>query len=259
MALHDAYARVTPYELSFPDLEWGRTRFAEIKEEAEGRGVDPDESGRFVMLASVGRLLRELRPEDEAVERIHSHGLLLYHAFHFWESGELLLLVDIRAARRAVDAHAGGCSGELPAKAGYAQLPQHLFWTGAEDGAGPESVDGFFWTSALGGAELHILLIAGIHVGRPGFSVVPVAPGPVTELFEWCERPGRDDGRDFASEMPGSELEGLYQVTTSGEALKLAARLWLLPGLVTSPGHGRVDSTFPAPSRLPYSRITVRG
>src|SRR5512145_2696074 len=98
MALHDAYARVTPYALSFPDLEWCRTRFAEIREEATARGVDTGESGGFVMLASVGRLLRELRPEDEAAERIHSHGLLLYHAFHFWEAGEVVLLVDVPAA-----------------------------------------------------------------------------------------------------------------------------------------------------------------
>jgi hypothetical protein len=258
VALHDAHARLTPYELSFPGLEWCRTRFAEIREEAEARDVDPGDSGRFILLASVGRMLRELRSDDEEVERIHSHGLLLYHAFHFWEAGEALFLVDVPAARLAVEARGGACSGELPARAGYLQLPQHLFWTGAAGGEAAESVDGFFWSTSRGGEELQLLIAAGLRGGRPGFSVVPIPPVTVVELPGWCAAVGREDGQDFTSEMPGSQLEGLYQMTTPGEVLKLAARLWLLPELVASKRQGRANATSPKPSDLPYSRVTVR-
>jgi hypothetical protein len=269
MTLHDSYARLTPYELSFPELEWARERFQSIREEARERRVDASDPGRFILLAAVGQMLRDLRPLEEEVELIHSHGALLFHAFHFWEQGEPLFLTEVGAARRAVAAEASGRS-RPPTSAGYVQLPQHMFWTGGGDsarqravGEAPESVDGLFWVFSEGssvgdepGGRVHLLIVAGMRSGRPGFSVIPIPPVSEATMAEWGEAVVREGGTDFESELPGSALKGLHQLTSPGEALKLAVRLWALPAGASSSEAPPVENVVQR-SLLPYHRISV--
>ena len=64
---------------------------------------------------------------------------------------------------------------------------------------------------------------------RPGLSVVALSDLPLSEACDWSGLPAREEGGDFSSSIPGSELEGLYELCSAGEALKLAARvLWRL-------------------------------
>ena len=257
MSLHDRYARVTPYELSFPNLDWARDAFVAVKEEAEARGVDRSDPALFILLGSVGRMLQELRPEAEDPERIHPLGVLLFHAFHFWEAGEPLFLVGTDLVRRVVESPAvTPWSGVLPFAAGYVQLPQHLVWMEGDDQPRPESVDGWFWTAPTADAEIHVLLASGIHGDRPGFSVVPLPPASLERAEEWADRPGREESGAFASRMPGAELERLYRVGTPGEVLKLVSRVFASvgghPGSVHTP---EPQTAPPRPSRLPYRRV----
>lgn len=275
MPVHDAYPRKTPYELSFPDREWAEERFAEIEEEAEARGSDLGDPEAFVMLMSVGKALRELRGPDDAAERIQEHGAVFYHAYHMNRAGEPLYLLDARAARYLVESspEAGGWTPVTPEPAGYVQFPQHLFWTagGPEEGERPESLDGFFWVRH--GESLVLLVAMGILPGRPGLSVMPLPPVPWAEAAEWTRTDVRPGGEDFASDMPGAELESLYQVRTAGEVLKLVARtFWHLdtssgatarerPRRETQETQGTREGAGPAagpePSALSWTRITL--
>jgi hypothetical protein len=119
-------------------------------------------------------------------------------------------------------------------------------------------VDGFFWSSARSDSEVHLLLATGLRGGRPGFSVVPIEPVSAADLPAWCQAAGREEGGDFANSMPGAELEQLYQLTTPAEALKLAARLWLLPELARMNAQTPAAAGLPTPSTLPYTKIMVR-
>lgn len=226
MAIHDAFARLTPYELSFPDLAFARAHFDAIREEAEARGTDLGDPTAFVLLAAAGQALQEIRGTDDDPALIRQYGALLYHAFHFHAAGEPLVLVRAAALRPLLDGH-GGREGWVPAldpPAGYAQLPQHLVWVRALEGDPPESLDGFFWTRASEG-RFGLLLALGMRGERPGVSVVPLDDLPVEDADGWTRMQMREGGEDFASSLPGSELEGLYELQSAGEALKLAARV----------------------------------
>lgn len=259
MPIHEAYARVTPYELSFPDPGWARGRFAAIREEATARGVDAGDATAFVLLATAGSALRELRPEGEPAELIELHGLLLYHAFHFWEAGEEVFLLETAVVRRLVEAPGPGpWRGAGPGPGGYVQLPQHLVWTGGDEGQPPESLDGFFWTAPPGRGEVSALLSAGIRRDRPGFSVVPLPAAPVGDADAWLRSEGGGEP-DLRGRMPGAELEGLYQLRTTGEALAFVFRaLSFLEGAAR--GGEELHSAVadgPPPSRLPYRKVAL--
>jgi hypothetical protein len=276
MSGHDAFARLTPYELSFPDLAFARRHFAAIRREGEARGVDLRDPGAFIMLAASGQALREIRgPQDAGphAERgevlIHQYGFLLYHAFHFCEAGEPLYLVQASALREVIEQElpAAAWAPALEPRAGYVQLPQHIVWVRAAPGLPPESLDGFFWARGSEGC-FGLLLALGMRADRPGLSVVPLSELPIAEAGEGTRMQMREagGGGDFTSSLPGSDLEGLYELRTSGEALKLAARmLWRLEtptGIEaaerTAPSAAGKSAATPRPSALAFRRVKRR-
>ncbi len=268
MPLHDAWLRVTPYELALPGRAFVEEHFPLIAEEAEKRGVDPSDPGRFVLLGAAGAALQEIKGESDDPELIRQHGALLFHAWHLWRNGERIALVPVERVRAVVEEKGGmeGWTPRLPVPAGYVQLPQHLVWVRAGEGDTPESLDGFFWTRSAGDT-LSILLVAGIQRDRAGFSVVEIPPLPLAGAGEWLRLRGRETGTDFTPTLPGGELSGLYSVETGGEAVKLAARL--LRALESSdrwateppeerqrsPEDEESGSAAPVPSRLPWTPV----
>jgi hypothetical protein len=158
-----------------------------------------------------------------------------------------------------------GDADELPPSS-YIQLPQHLVW--ARTGSGPPaSVDGFFRTIVLE-RRMHLLPVVGMLDGRPGFTVLPLPGLPLGDAPTWATADMRQGGEDFSSEMPGADLERLYEVQTAGEVLKLLARAtaWIrrFPDQVGTPGgagrRGGVDGEDdegPAPSELSGRRIAL--
>ncbi len=272
MPIHDDYARITPYELALPGRDFAEDHFGAIGEEARRRGVDPEDPGAFVLLANAGRALREIRGEADDPALIHQYGLILYHAFGFWRSGEPLCLVDTALARHLAEPGPAASSWEprVKERAAYVQLPQHLFWTRPDPEGPPESVDGFFWSLAPGD-RIHILLASGIRGDRAGLSVLPVPGVPLAEAATWMVEDAREGGGDFRSTLPGGDLESLHSIETAGEVLKLAARVlaWLdrFPDRLSGrrgpdgpPWGGEGDAATwapgaPRPSGLPYKRL----
>jgi hypothetical protein len=262
MPFHDEYARVTPLELTFPDREVADALAADVREEARTRGADLQDWGAFNMLACVAGFLQRLREPDAPAEAMLDYGALAYHAYHLLAAETPVFVVTTHAARYLVDAGPDAQDVEVPARAGYAQLPRHLFWIHSDtEGEAAEAVDGFFWFLGDDGL-LRVLLATGMREGRPGLGVVRMPEVPFADAPTWLHADVRTEGRDFATTLPGGDMEGLYSFTTSGEVLKLVARLFAYVGRVpesvgpVSPAPDPVAGQ-PAPSSLPFRRVVL--
>lgn len=264
MSLHDTYARVTPFELAFGDVQAAEALAAEVDEEAAGRGADATHPHAFVTMESVERFSRQLASEDDPERAGLRYGPLAYHGVHFIRAALPLFLLTTHVARYLVGGTPGG-SPELPSTAGYLQLPQHLFWASAESGA-PESVDGIFWSAPAEGT-LQTLLVTGLHVGGEGLGIVPLPAAPLADAAAWLDVDARGDGQDFGSDLPGSEIEGLYALQTAGEALKLLARFFAYVSSVpeslvpVTASAVEIDPSVPGPrpSTLDFTRVVLHG
>ena len=265
MAIHDAYARFTPYEMLLPDAGFPDRHFPVIGAEAEQLGVDTANPAAFVMLGAVQGVLAELREEDAGAEAAHDHGAVLFFAYHLWRTGGGVVLAQQETLRgllggEAKPAEVGGDAlwpQELGGRAGYVQLPQHFVWIEEAQSGPPESVDGFFWVGDDTGA-LHLALVAGMRSDRPGYAVVPVPPQPLDTLYGWATGPARDDGADFETSLPGAELDRLLGIRTPAEVFKLAALL--LGRMVRERPEACVpreaaSAAQPRPSTLPFATL----
>lgn len=264
MALHDTYARRTPFELAFPDTGRAEALAAASLEEAGARGVDAHEPQMFATLGSVGAFLSELRGPDAPPEAVHQYAALAFHGVHFVRAGCPLFLLGAAATRRLVR-EAPRHEPRPPHPSGYLQLPQHMVWVEGDEREVPESADGMFWTVTPAGL-LHALLVTGVRPDRPGVGVIPLPEAPLADAERWvsAEVRGEGEGEDFASSIPGASLDELYGVRTAGEPLKLLARFFALVG--AGPGHlvahdppSDVGPEGPAPSSFPFKRVAVDG
>jgi hypothetical protein len=269
MAVHDAYLRRTPFELIFPDSGAADRFVDDVTAQARRADADPGQRQVFLSLPAVAAELRRLQPDEPRPEARVDYAMLLYHAFRFAEAGEPVLLVSEATVRRLVeneeaggdadDAAPGGTPAvELPAPAGYAQFPRNLFWIQSSPDVPAEAVDGFFWS--LGGdGLLRVLLAAGLREDRPGLAVVPIPEAPWADASGWVGVRVRSDGDDFATTLPGGELEGLHSFAVAGEVLKLVARLFASMQASTDVAAAVTEAPLeggePPPSTLPYRRI----
>jgi len=260
MAVHDEYLRRTPYELTFPDAGTAADLFSAVTAEARDAGVDPADRQAFVVLQAVNTFLRRLQPKGARPEAMYDYAMLLYHAFRFARSGAGPILVSEATARALVEASDPVGALEAPAPAGYAQFPKNLFWTQSASASAAEAVDGLFWSLGEQGL-LHVLVVAGMRDDRPGLAVVPVPEAPWADAATWLDAHIRSDGEDFATTLPGGEIEMLYSFRAAGEVLKLTARLFARvqahpEALVEeTPVAAERGSVGPTPSALPYRRI----
>jgi len=256
MSLHDEYARITPFEIAFPDLDRFDALVAAVAEEATRRRVDATDLEAFGALTSVGRFLSELHGEDVPRVELLEHGVLLFHAVHFARAGHPLYLLEATVARLLVR-EVPGYTPSPPSLAGYLQLPRHLFWAGASRGGAPESLDGLFWTLAEDG-RIHVLPIMGVRPDRAGFGALSLPDAPLAHARHWLDVRVRDAEADFSSRFPGAELDGLYAVESAGEVLKLLARFFAhVSGAGTALEAPRAvgEGSGPRPSSLPFARV----
>ena len=276
MRIHDLYARVTPYEMALPGRAFTEERFELIREEADRRGADLHDPGAFSMLDQTGRAIADIRVEDENPVLFVQYGVILFHAFHFWTSGEPLYLLATEAAIEV--ARAGAPSGPTdwafaaPSAAGYVQLPHYLFWARPEAGGPAESLDGFSWVLTPA-RRLHLLAVSGMRADRPGLGVLPVPEIPAEEASRWAAATVRERGDDFASTLPGGD--DLCSIETLGEVVKLAGRLFrqleqgvlragaprtggrTASGAADRAGASDAPTRAPLASTLPWRRITT--
>jgi len=258
MSLHDEYARLTPFELTFPTSDEAESFFRQVAEEAEARGAQTEDLQQFLMLGSVGAFVRDLRGADGPPVTVPEYGALAFHAFHFARAGRRLDLVSTAAARYLVGDTPLQEAPQAPGPAGYVQLPQHLFWTSVTPGDPPQSVDGLFWTLGADGL-LYVLLALALRPDR-GLLVVPLPEAPWADRGTWSAGAMREDGDDFSSSLPGADLDNLYSFESVGEVLKLLARVFAHleahSGAVRPPATADVS---PAPSSLPFFRAELNG
>ena len=280
MSLHDDYARRTPFELAFPDRSTVERLSAEVAEEAERRGADDSLLETFMTTTAVGARVREMSGPDAPPESGYPFASLLYHAVHFLRAGAPLYLLDTAVTRRLVgpawqdrDTPEESPRPEPPSTAGYLQLPRHLVWTEGDGGdRAPESLDGLFWT-VTGSRMLNVLPVAGLLPDRPGFGALPLPCAPLADALLWSDATVRPSGDDFASTLPGGELDRLYAVRTAGEVLKLLARFFTLLRSATKGDAGGVrleprrpderresrPAGAPPSSGLVYTRVSLAG
>lgn len=270
MAVHDAYARVTPYELLFPAPDFPDQRFPAVESEAIARGTDLSNPAAFATCGAVQGILADLRPEGdgpalgEEPAQASGHAHILYFAFQLWRTERPTVALLSRATLRSLpDADPLVPSWEvgLEGRAGYLQLPQHMVWAEEPGAERPESVDGFFW-SATGRDAFHGAAVTGMRPGRPGYGFVPVPPQPLVSLSGWTASHAREDGPEFAANLPGGEIDGLLGIRTPAEVFKLLAfalERWArhgpatAPDLETSPDEPPAPTgAFPKPTQLPY-------
>jgi len=255
MSLHDTYARLTPFELTFPDLDDATELLHGIEAEADDTGADPGDLQQFVTMGHVAELVARLAGPDTPPEAVPSVGLLAYHAVHFERAGRPLFLLSTHAARLLVDGAPSGAPRPTTT-AGYLQLPQHLFWAEPTPG-GVESVDGIFWAVSASG-HLRCLVVTGIRDDRPGLGVVPVPEAPLDDARRWIRTDVREGAEDFSAKLPGSELDRLHAFQAAGEVLKLLGRFFAFASSVPSaltPGAPEPGVGPPRPSALPYTRV----
>lgn len=256
MSLHDEYARVTTFELAYPDRERFEALVAAVAREGAHRGMDPTDPDVFAALEAVGSFLAAHHGEDVPRVELIQHGVLLFHAAHFAGAECPLYLLDRETTRQLVRT-APSTDPTPPAHAGYLQLPQHLFWTGGAEGGAPESVDGLFWTMSRSG-RLHVLVVVGVRPDRPGFGAVSLPDAPVAHAADWMHASVRETGDDYASRLPGAQLDELYSIEAAGEVLKLLARFFAhatATGGVREAAAPIPDGAGPQPSSLPYTRV----
>jgi hypothetical protein len=270
--------RRTPFELVFGPDRFEVEVFPAISEEAAGRGQLEADPESFAMLGTVGWLLRELRPTESGPgapenapppQAMAEYGALVWHAWHFWRSGQRIyaLAEDLARHLLADVERVGPRALRTPAPAGYVQLPRHLLWARVDERSAAEPIDGWHWVwldagTASGRArpKLHLLLALGLRPGRGGLGVIDIAATPPDAGDpHWADLDARGDGQDFANILPGGELQGYHGVTAPAEVLKLTARVfaWLdrHPGSIVAVGTATdaetADDSSPA-SRLPF-------
>jgi len=234
--------RATPFTYVFGDVA---ARFPAIAEALQQDGTDPIDRDRFVLLEPVGRLLREIVPEDAGADALEAHVLLLHHAYLFWATGQRIYAISEVTLSHAVSGKQ--ITTKTPEAAQYLQLPELRVWGSPSEDSPPEPLDGMFVSSRGPSAEIAVLAIFGLRPDRPGFSAVGLEgradrDDPTGGEIEIAA--AREDGSaSFGPTLAGGAAAGLYSVANTGELLLLTGRLLALldsglPHEHESPGKG---------------------
>lgn len=222
--------RFTPYELILLPLE--RTRFPEIRAEAEQREVDTRRRDQFVLLGHVGATLDEIVPDDAPPGALEEYAELVYHGYQFWTFGRRLYVVDDATTERLTSPAFAMREWEIAGPpAAYVQLPYQKVWGRVDAEAPYEPIDGFFVVvdetapAPDAGIHLRLQLVLGLRAERPGVSLISYR----TDLDARAGalravRPTREDGAAFDNAIPGGERKGYRTLATVGELEALALR-----------------------------------
>ena len=218
-------ARVSPFALVFGEM--APERFSEIRQAIGRDATAAADRDRFVLLAPVGQLLRDLAPDDAPPEAMDAYVRLVHHAYRYWESGGWTYDVGDAALDRA--ARGGALTSQLPVTGCYLRLPALRVWGSARNGEPPEPLDGVFLTVTATPGRLAALGIFGMHGERPGFSAVAVdghADATHATIGETLIPTERDDGSPALSpQLAGGDAAAVYSVADAGEMLLLVCRL----------------------------------
>jgi hypothetical protein len=225
--------RVSPFALVFGQI--APERFPGLQRAIGDDAATAADRDRFVLLAPVGQLLRDLAPDDAPPDALEAYVRLMHHAYRHWVAGGWVYDVAADTLERAL---AGGTlSSEPPHPALYLRLPALRVWGAARDDEPPEPLDGVFVTATATPGAVAALGIFGMHGERPGFSAVAVEghADPDHASIDEVEIPlkRRDGTSVFTPQLAGGAEAGMHSVADSGEMLLLVCRL--LPLLPPTP------------------------
>lgn len=194
----------------------GGQRFEEIRSALAKAGTDPLDRDAFLLDAAVGRLLRDLVPDDAPAEAVTSYGALLQALYVHWSHGSSVRVLERGAATALLAAPPGGITPSETPAACYVQLPERLVWAAPAPGAAHEPMDGIFITRSPRG--FRALAVLGFRPERQGFTTVEAdAALPMLPL-----EPRADGRAPFATVLPAGERMGFFSVTTAPELALLA-------------------------------------
>jgi len=207
-------------------------RFPAIAEALPQEGAATTDRDRFVLLEPVGRLLREMVPQDSegGADALDAHVLLLHHAYLFWAAGQRVYQISDGILRRAIAATS--ITTVPPDPAQYLQLPELRVWGSPNGASPPEPLDGMFIHRTDAARSIAVLAIFGMRADRPGFSAVGLdgrADPDDASPSEIEIAATREDGSPaFGPKLAGGTAAGLYSVANAGELLLLTGRLLAL-------------------------------
>ena len=231
--------RPTPVDFAFGDI--APRRFPAIREALKQDGKDPTDRDSFTLLEPVGRLLREIMPEDAGGEggpdALEAHVLLLHHAYLFWAAAGHVYPIAESTLRRAIGHQQ--ITTRLPHPAQYLQLPELRVWGAPNPASPPEPLDGMFVSAGPEPAAVGVLAIFGMRPDRPGFSAVGLEGRADADDPDGSEieiEAARDDGSAaFGPTLAGGTAAGLFSIANAGELLLLTCRLLALLDSAPSP------------------------
>ena len=217
--------RATPFSFVFEKI--AAQRFAGIAAAIDQEGVSPADRDEFVLLEPVGRLLREIVPEDAGPDALEGHALLLHHAYRHWAQNGWVYRISESALIRAVGEPR--ITTAVPHSALYLQLPELRVW-GTPTSSGPaEPLDGVFVTETTVPGGIAVLGIYGMRPDRPGFSAIGVEGRADTDDAGESEieiAAAREGGSPpFGPILAGGSSAGLHSLANPGELLLLVCRL----------------------------------
>lgn len=192
----------------------GDAPFAEIEGELAAARIDPFERDAFVLVGAVGRVLRELVPDDAPAEAVNAYAALL-HALYLHRAAGRPVVAVTRERLRAGLAAPPPPPAPAPGVC-YLQLPERLVWAAPSADAAHEPLDGLFAMTTA--ARIQVVAVLGFRPEREGFTTMSVsAPLPPTEA------PARADGSaPFSTVLPAGERMGFVSVTSVAELAWLA-------------------------------------
>lgn len=206
----------------------GTLRLEEIRAALTRSATDPLDRDAFLLDGAVGRLLRELMPEEAPAEAVTSYGALLHALYVHWDHGSPVRTLEREDATALISSARGNlasgprrdvvhvlASASLPDVA-YVQLPERLVWAAPAPGAAHEPMDGLFVLRA--DRRGRTLAVLGFRPDRQGFTTIEadlLVPGPRLE-------PRPDGSAPFATVLPGGERMGFFSVTSPAELGVLA-------------------------------------
>jgi len=191
----------------------GDERFQEIQGELAAAGTDAFERDAFALVGAVGRVLRELVPDDAPAEAVTGYLSLLHALYLHWAAGRQVRTVSRERLSAVLTAPPPPA---IPPGVCYLQLPERQVWAAPAAGAAHEPLDGLFVAADV--RRVLVLAVLGFRPEREGFTTVEASvPCPVVAA------PPRADGSEpFSSVLPAGERMGFFSVTSEAELAWLA-------------------------------------
>lgn len=192
----------------------GDERFQELQRELLAAGTDVLDRDAFALVGAVGRVLRDLVPDDAPAEAVTSYLALLHALYLHWAAGRPVRIVS--RERLSADLSASPPPSEPQPGTSYLQLPERQVWAPPAAGAAHEPLDGLF--VAADQRRVFVLAVLGFRPEREGFTTVEVSvPRPVAAA------PARADGSAlFSSVLPAGDRMGFFSITSEAELAWLA-------------------------------------